>query len=329
MRAITGLLGAALALGAGTIEAGAAERIRASYGSISGSTVPIWITKEAGLFEKHGLDVELTFIEGGAKAMAALVAGDVPIAQIGGSHVVSSHVAGSGVVMLAGVVNLLEYKVIVAKDITRPEQLRGKKAAVATIGGSGYLAMQVALDKWGMAPDKDVALLQIGSQPARLQALMAGAVDAAVLSLPATLRAQKAGYRTLMDLSGEAIEYQQLSVATTREFIQAHPERVRKFLRAYVEGIAFLKTQKEPSLKIMAKYFRSGDRDELEAAYEEYALKIIQKKPYPTPKGVQFVMDELAGKNPKIRSARPEQFMELRFLKELDESGFIDALYRR
>src|SRR5213592_227865 len=161
MRGIGWLAGASLALAAGTMEAGPAERLRASYGSISGSTVPIWITKDAGLFEKHGLDVELPFIEGGAKAMAALVAGDVPIAQLGGSHVVSSHVAGSGVVILAGVVNRLEYKVVVAKHITRPEQLRGKRAAVATLGGSGYLAMQYALGKWGMAPDKDMALLQM------------------------------------------------------------------------------------------------------------------------------------------------------------------------
>ena len=134
MRGIGWLAGASLALAAGTMEGGPAERLRASYGSISGSTVPIWITKDAGLFEKHGLDVELPFIEGGAKAMAALVAGDVPIAQLGGSHVVSSHVAGSGVVILAGVVNRLEYKVVVAKHITRPEQLRGKRAAVATLG---------------------------------------------------------------------------------------------------------------------------------------------------------------------------------------------------
>ncbi|HEV8640541.1 MAG TPA: ABC transporter substrate-binding protein [Methylomirabilota bacterium] len=327
MRGFALLVGASLALAAGTMEASAAERIRASYGSISGSTVPIWVTKEAGFFERYGLEVELSFIEGGAKAMAALVAGDVPIAQVGGSHVVSSHVAGSGVVILAGVVNLLEYKIIVAKEIIRPQQLRGKKAAVATIGGSGYLAMQVALERWGMAPDKDVALLQIGSQPARLQALMAGGVDAAVLSLPATIRAQKAGFRALLDLSAEAIEYQQLTLATTRAFIQARPETVRRFLRAYVEGIAFLKTNKEESLKIIAKYFRSGERDELEAAYNEYALKIIQRKPYPTLKGLQFVMDELAPKNPKIGSAKPEQFVELRFLKELDESGFIDRLY--
>ncbi len=154
MHAIALLLVGWLWLVAGPVDAAAAERLRASYGSISGSTIPIWVTKEAGLFEKHGLDVELAFIEGGAKAMAALVAGDVSIAQLGGSHVVSSHVAGSGVVILAGVVNILEYKVIVSKAITRPEQLRGKKAAVATIGGSGYLAMHVALK--GYSPSRSV-----------------------------------------------------------------------------------------------------------------------------------------------------------------------------
>ncbi len=305
------------------------ERIRVSYSNLSGSTAPIWITKDAGLFEKHGLDVELTFIEGGAKTMAVLVAGEASIAQLGGSHVVSSNLAGSGVVILAGVVNLLEYKVMVPKEITRPEQLKGKKAAVATIGGTGYLAMQYALEKWGMAPDRDVAMLQIGSEPTRLQALMAGSVQAATLSLPATLRAQKAGFTTLMDLSSEAIEYQHLTLAATRAFLQSHPETIKRFLRAYVEGIAFYKTRKEESLKILAKYFKSGERDELEAVYNEYALKIVQRKPYPTLKGLQFVMNELAQKNPKVKDARPEQFLELSFLKELDESGFIDRLYQK
>lgn len=316
----------ALALGAGP--ASAAERVRVAYSAISGATVPIWVTKDAGLFEKHGLDVELMFVEGGSRNMAALIAGDVPIAHLGGSHVVSGHLGGANVAILAGVVNRLEYKVMVPPTISRPEQLRGKKAAVATFGGSGHLAMQLALERWGMAPDRDIVLLQIGSQPARFQALKAGAVQAAVLSLPATLRAEKAGFGALIDLAAEETEYAQTTLAATRAFIKARPETVRKFLRAYVEGIAFLKTHKEESLRIMGKHFRSGERDELEATYDVYALRIVQKKPYPALRGLQLVMNELAVKNPRVRDARPEQFLELSFLRELDESGFIDGLYR-
>lgn len=299
-----------------------------AYSAISGATLPIWVTKDAGLFEKHGLDVELMFVEGGSRNMAALVAGDVVIAHLGGSHVVSGHLGGADVVILAGVVNRLEYKVMVPRTITRPEQLRGKKAAVATFGGSGYLAMQLALERWGMAADRDIALLQIGSQPARFQALKAGAVQAAVLSLPASLRAEKAGFTALIDLTAEDAEYAQTTLAATRAFIEARPETVRKFLRAYVEGIAFLKARKEESLRIMGKRFKSGERDELEATYDAYALRIVQKKPYPTLRGLQLVMNELAAKNSRVRDARPEQFLELRFLRELDESGFIDGLYR-
>ncbi len=315
-----------IAVGAGPASAG--ERVRVAYSAISGATVPIWVTKDAGLFEKHGLDVELMFVEGGSRNMAALIAGDVALAHLGGSHVVSGHLAGAGVVILSGVVNRLEYKVMVPRTVTRPEQLRGKKAAVATIGGSGYLAMQLALERWGMAPDRDITLLQIGSQPVRFQSLKAGAVQAAVLSLPATLRAEKAGFTALIDLAANGAEYQQTALAATRSFIEARPETVRKFLRAFVEGIAFLKARKEESLRIMGKYFKSGERDELEATYNEYALRIVLKKPYPTVRGLQLVMNELAVKNPRIRDARPEQFFDLRFLRELDESGFIDGLYR-
>ncbi len=310
-------------------DAGAAEKLRVSYSAISGAQSLLWVTKEAGLFEKHGLDVEILFIEGGSKAMAALVAGDTPITQLGGSHVVSSHLAGSGTMIIAGIVNLLEYKIMAAKEITRPAELKGKKAAVATIGGAAYQAMQYALEKWGMAPDKDVAMIQIGSQPARLQALMAGGVQAAALALPATIKAQKAGFGTLMDLSVEGLEYQQTTLATTRGYMQANPETVKKVLRAYLEGIAYAKTRKEETLRIMAKYFKIEDREELETTYNEYVLKIIPKKPYPTLKGLQLAMDELAGKNPRVKGAKPEQFMDLRFLRELDESGFIDRLYQK
>jgi ABC-type nitrate/sulfonate/bicarbonate transport system substrate-binding protein len=310
-------------------DAGAAEKIRLAYSAISGSQALLWVTKEVGLFEKHGLDAEVLFVEGGSKTMAALVAGDTPIAQLGGSHVVSSNLAGAGVVAIAGLVNVLEYKIMALREITRPEQLKGKKVAVATIGGAAYQATQYALEKWGLAPDKDVAMIQIGSQPARLQALMAGGVQAAALSLPATIKAQKAGLNTLMDLSVEGLEYQQTTLATTRSYMQANPETVKKVLRAYLEGIAYAKTRREETLKMMAKYFKTEDRDELEGTYNDYVLKIIPKKPYPTLKGLQLAMDELAGKNPRVKGAKPEQFLDLRFLKELDESGFIDRLYQK
>jgi LysM repeat protein len=188
--------------------------------------------------------------------------------------------------------------------------------------------MRYALEKYGLDPNKDVAILQLGNVPALLSALEAGKIQGAMLSAPTTLRAKKLGYPMLADLQMLGLEYQHTGIATTRSLIKSKPELVRDFMRAYVEGIHYAKTHRAETLEILAKYLRTDDKDILDDTYDSIALNLVPEKPYPTLKGIQIILRELGIKDPNARSAKPEQFVDLTFIKELDGSGFIDRLYK-
>jgi ABC-type nitrate/sulfonate/bicarbonate transport system substrate-binding protein/LysM repeat protein len=304
------------------------KKIAIAYSSISPSQSPIWVTYEAGLFRKYGLDVEMIFIESGSRTVQTLISGDVAAAQVGGAPVVQSNLKGSGIVMIAGLLNTLDYKLIVARDITRPDQLRGKIMAVSRAGGSSDFATRYALDKYGLVPDKDVTLIQIGSQPARFAALEAGKIQGVMIAVPLTAKAAKAGFNTLADLQMLGLEYQHTSLALSRNLLKSQPELARNILKAFIDGIHYMKTQKRETMAVLAKYLKTNDQDELEDAYESIVIGLVPQKPYPTLKGIQTILRELGAKDTAARAARPEQFVDLTFIKELDASGFIDNLYK-
>ncbi len=305
-----------------------AEELRVGYSAITANQAPLWVTREAGLFEKNGLAVTLSFIEGGSKATQALLAGDVPIVQVGGSAVVQSRLAGSDAVMILGAFNTLNFKVVAAPEITDPRQLKGKTLGVSRFGSSNDFAARFMLEHFGLAPDRDVPILQIGAEPARFAALKAGSIQATLVEVPTTLMAKKLGFNIIADLGELGLEYQHTGIATTRAFIQKQADTVRRFVKAYVEGIHYYKTRKAESLAVIARYLKSADREAIEEAYTEIGLKRTPRKPYPTLKGLQLIIDEAGEKNPRALSLKPEAVVDVRFLKELDESGAIDRLYR-
>ncbi len=304
------------------------EKVAIAYSAISGNMAPAWVTYEAGFFRKHGLDVELIFVEGGSKAAQALLSGDVAVAQIAGASVLQSNLQGSGIVMIAGVLNTMNYQFMVAKGITQPDQLKGKSVAVSRYGSSSDFATRYALDKFGLVPEKDVAVLQIGSQPARFAALESGKVHGVMLEVPLTIKAKKMGFSVLADLQMLGLEYQHTGLATTQALIKSRPELVRNIMKAYVEGIHYYKTHRQESLAILAKYLKSDDPEALAETYEVVGLTLLPEKPYPTLRGIQIMLRELAEKEPKAQTAKPEQFVDMSFVKELDSSGFIDRLYK-
>jgi NitT/TauT family transport system substrate-binding protein len=283
---------------------------------------------ETGIFRKYGLDAQLIFIESGSRTVQTLISGDVIAAQVAGTSVLQSNLQGSGVVMIAGFLNTMDYKLVVARDITRPDQLKGKAVAVSRVGSSSDFATRYALEKYGLTPDKDVAILQIGSQPARFSALETGKIHGVMIAIPLTAKATKMGFNTLADLQMLGLEYQHTGLAVSQSLIKSHPELVRNVLKAFVEGIHYMKTHRKEALAIMAKYLKTDDPDALQEAYESIGQALIPEKPYPTIKGIQIMLREMAAKDASARAARTEQFVDLSFIKELDSSGFIDRLYR-
>ena len=304
------------------------KKVVIGYSALAVSSLPTWVAHDTGLFRKYGLDTQVVFIESGSRMVQALVSGDVVAAQVAGVPVIQSNLQGSGTVLVAGFLNTLDYKFIVARDITRPDQLKGKIVAVSRIGSSSDFATRYALEKYGLVPDKDVSIMQIGSQPARFAALQSGQISGVMIAIPLTAKAAKAGYNTMADLQMLGLEYQHNALGVTQSLIKTQPDMVRNIVKAEVEAIHYMKTHRKETIAILAKYLKNDDPDALNEAYEAEVIALIPEKPYPTIKGIEIILRELGAKDAIARSARPQQFVDLSFMKELDSSGFIDRLYK-
>jgi NitT/TauT family transport system substrate-binding protein len=305
------------------------KKLNISYTATSPYQAVVVIGKEAGIFRKYGLDVTLIFMAGGSLGIQAMVSGDVPITQADGSASVVASVAGIDVVMFGSFLNTFPYSLISLPEIKTVEQLKGTKIAISRFGSATDLSVKMALAKVGLNPEKDVTLLQVGAQTARAAALQSRNVQATIITPPFTLTARKQGYNTLVDMAQLNIPYQLTAIVSSRAYIKAHPDIISAVIRASSEAIHFYKTQKEASIKILGKYLQTSDREALEETYREVSLKAVPDKPYPTLVGVQTILDELSAKNPKLKSAKPEDFVDMSFVRQLDDEKFFDRLYKR
>ncbi len=304
------------------------EKIRVAYTVISPTQINVWTPLETGLYRKNGLDVELVLLVGAPLAVAALIAGETPIIHTGASAVITSNLSGSGAVLIAGSVNRFPYVLFVTDEIKRVEDLKGKKFGVSRIGSADNASAAIVLERYGLNPDSDIAWVQIGSVPARLAAMQVNTIQATLLQPPETLKAKEIGVRSLLDFTKLDVEWQQNGAATTRDFIRRKRDTVQKFMKAYVEGVHYNLTNPKGTQKILRKYLAVKDEKAIEESYNEVVLKLTRRVSYPTEKGIQIFLNQLKAKNPKAAQARPGDFIDNSFLKELEESGYIDRLYR-
>jgi len=303
------------------------EKLRVAYTVIAPTQATIWTAKEMGFYAKHGLDVDLVLLVGAPLAVTALVSGETPIVHAGASAVVTSNLQGSGAVLVAGGANRFPYVLFVTDEIKRVEDLRGKKFGVSRIGSADNAAAITVLNRFGIK-ETDVTYVQAGSIPARLAAMQTNALQATLLQAPETLKAKEIGMRSLLDFTKLDVEWQQNGVATTRDYIKKKPDTVRRFIRAYVEGSHYNLTNPKGAQKILQKYLAIKDTKSVEESYNEIVAKLTLKVPYPTEPGIQLYLDQLKIKNPKAAQAKPSDFTDTSFLKELESSGFIDKLYK-
>lgn len=303
------------------------EKIRVAYTVISPTQMSVWTAKELGFYAKHGLDVELVLLVGAPLAVTAMVAGETPIIHTGASAVITSNLGGSGSVLIAGSVNRFPYVLFVTDQIKKVEDLKGKKFGVSRIGSADNAAAATVLDKYGIK-EGDIAYVQAGSVPTRLAAMQTNAIQATLLQPPETLKAKEIGVRSLLDFTKLDVEWQQNGVAVTRDYIKKKPDTVRRFMRAYVEGVHYNLTNPKGGQKILQKYLAIKDEKAIEESYNEIVLKLTRRVPYPTEPGIQLFLDQLKTKNPKAAQAKPSDFTDISFLKELESSGYIDRLYR-
>jgi NitT/TauT family transport system substrate-binding protein len=304
------------------------QKINVAYSSISGNMAPLWVTQEKGFFRKYGLEVQSILIESGTTTAQALVSGDISFASVAGPAIIQSSLRGADLVMISGLINTLTFQLYTDKSITRPDQFKGKSVGVTRYGAATDFAIRYALDKYGLDVNKDVAILQMGNVPAMLAAMEAGKIQGGMLSAPTSIRAKKMGFPMLADMQMLGLEYQHTSIATTKTLLKSKPDLARDFMRATIERIHYAKNNRKETMDILSKYLRTDDKDILEDTYESIILTLVPEKPYPTLKGIQIILREFGAKDPAARSARPEQFVDLSIMKELDGAGFIDRLYK-
>jgi len=293
--------------------------------SVSAAMWIPWIAKEAKIYEKNGLDVEIVLLRGSGQSSQALLGGSLFAAPVALPQVMLANLNGADLVNVAHTIAAANSKLLANPAIKRPEDLRGKKIATSSIGSLGDFLFRYALRKYGLNPDREITWLSIGTNAERLQALLNGQIEAADVTYPADVQAKRKGYRVIIDARKEIV-FPTTSVVTRRKIIKEDRDTVMRFIRSHVEGIAFHKQNKEFALKVLTKYVRTTDREFLEGSYEIFKQDFIAA-PYPITKGLEPTFDYVAQTRPDIRNHKPEEFVDASFISELDKSGFIKKLY--
>jgi NitT/TauT family transport system substrate-binding protein len=306
----------------------AQERLRLAYSAISGAMLTPWVASEAGIFKRNNLAVELVYIAGGSVTAAALVGGDVQAMLANGEVVVRSGLQGSDMISFADTTSTLVFSLMARPEITRPEDLRGKRLGVSRFGTATHAALVAALDHFRV-PTSEVTILQMGGVPQILAGIQKGAIAAGVLSPPINIKAKKMGMKELLDIGTLKVPYQQSTFVARQEWIKKNPETMRALTRSIVEGIHKIKSDKPFAEKILAKYTKIEDPEIVEEAYRIFALNYLPEVPYPSEAAVRQRLAELAASDEKARTANPKDFIDVRWVQELERSGFIAKLYRR
>lgn len=323
MRALVAL-GALVAAGlAAGPRAEPATKLVSGYSAISGVFGGLWVAYESGAFARHGLDSSLVYVSSATKMAQAMLAVEVPIAVMGGEAVVSAVLGGADLVFVAGVLNRPLFFMVVTPDIQRPADLKGKAIGVTRYGASTDFAARLALRHWGLEAVKDVAILQLGGVPEILAGLKAGAVKGGALSPPTNVQARREGFRELVNTADLGF-FPHDAIVTTRAFLRSNEETVRAFIKGYAEGIHRYKTDKAFALDVLKKYTKVTDGELLEQTHALTAAVLEDPPFHLDPRGIQAVLDFLTV--PAARTAKPEDFMDLRILRELERSGYFKTL---
>jgi NitT/TauT family transport system substrate-binding protein len=304
------------------------EKMRFIYSAIGGSQSSVWITHEAGIFRKHGLDLELLYVGGGGRAAQVVQSGEVPMGIFTGGAVVNADLAGGDLVVIASGMNAITFFLIARPEIKQIEDLKGKKIGITRFGSATDFALGYSERQWPIKRGRDFAVIQMGGMPEMMQGLKSRALDAATINAEFSILARKDGLKELADMSAMGLSFPTSSIVTTRSFIKRNENAVRKFVRGFVEGVHYAKTQRAFSLDVFGKYLKNNDREYLGAIYDLYVSRYVPKIPYPSPEAMKTVLDQMAEKDPRAAAASPEQFIDARFFSELEREGFIQKLWQ-
>jgi len=305
-----------------------AERVRIAYSSISAAYLGIWVAHDAGYFAKEGLEDQIIFIPSATQLAQVLVAGDVDIASLGGGPVMAASLSGADLKVIGNNVNKLIFSIHAKPEVKSLEELRGKRIAVSRFGSSSDVAARAALRKVRLDPAKDVNLMQLGTMANMFGALKSGGVDASVVSPPTQFLSEKLGFKEIFSVTEMNLAYPNPSMAAPGDLIRKKPDMIDRFMRAYVRAMQRAQSDRQGSIKTLAKYTTITDSEILNRAYDFYMTKVLERAPYINMQGMQNALDDVARSVPAAKNAKPEQFVDLRFLDKIEKSGLLKELYK-
>jgi NitT/TauT family transport system substrate-binding protein len=309
----------------------AQDKISMGLSSVSALHTATWVAQERGLFRKHNIDAEIIVTgQGGTAGIGALLANDIQMVSSAGDILVAAALRGGDTVMVAGVVNKGLQRITTKPEIRTPADLKGKRVGVTRIGAVSHSVLLMMLQRWKMSVS-DVQVMQVGSSPNMLVSLDKNGIDAAVLTIPSMFVAEDRGYRVLLDMADTDIYYLHTMIATTRSYIKNNRDKVSRFLKGYLEGLAFVKQHKKESIDVVKKKLRIGAEQErnLERSIDLLSSKYYEAMPYPSMRGVETVLGFVEKDNPKAKGADPKSFVDDSLLREIENSGFVKTLYQK
>jgi NitT/TauT family transport system substrate-binding protein len=306
------------------------QQLKMAVSTATPHNTPLWVARDKKIFDKYGLDVQLLFVMGGALVSQMLAAGEIQVAANAPAALVSLIAGGADIAMFLGISNTSPFTLVTQPNIKTAADLRGKRLGTARFGGSSHVSALIALNHLGLDVKRDkIILLQTGLDPERMAALEQKGLDAAMLQRLATKTMLGKGYTQLLNMNQAKIPYQNTVLASRREDMASQPKLYDSFIRAVVEGYAYVfdKENKQAVKEILAKNLRLPNVEAAEDFYVE-ALEELDRKPYPTVEGTRTVIKYVSEQNPKVGSVRAEKIVDSSWLKKLEEEGFFDRVYK-
>jgi len=305
--------------------------VRIGIEAPAGTNAHYYVTKQLGLFQKHGINVELISFPGGTVGLQALVAGDIQFATSDGVAGLSANLRGANLYFVAGMINTFPFSILSRPEIRTPQELRGKKIVISRYGSSSDTAVRAAVEKYDLKPDKDVIILQGGGQSERFAALRAGGVDAAIVSPPLNLTGKRLGFNEVIDLSQSGVPYSHQQIVAIKDYLDRNPDAVLRILRALIEGLAAWKDpgKKAAVMTFIAKYLRldsEKNKDQIEETYRYYS-NTFPIKPYATAEGLEFTAQILKKNRPETKDIQAKDWLNNRFVAELEKEGFLAKVF--
>lgn len=295
----------------------AQKTVRINWTAVTGAQSGMFMAQQEGLFKKNGLDVELIHIPSSSRGIQAILAGEIAFSFMDGVNAVQANLKGANLQLVAGATNRQVFSLMAKPEIKRIADLKGRKIGITRVGSSTHTSALYALGSGGLRGN-DYQLLPLLEVPNIFTALAAGQIDAGVVSPPTNARAKRAGFVELMNVAKEGPEFVSVAVGTSRTYIRANEDIVRRVVRAYAEGVQVFKTNKPAALKMIQNQLKVKEAEILEDTYNQFR-DYLEYPPYVSRKGMEAVLAEIGDKDPASKNAKPEDFIDMRFVAELDK----------